>query len=335
MLPIDLNWLDTEYAGQDIDAAKFFVERARQNLIKELSKNGKININPEEATMKVRLDTEAYMRAARQSKVVKDTAERAHVRILDQIRSNDLFRNSKEEYQTFHEFLMDRIPEYESDSELSNLLFMLEEFLPILAQLPKEFQPDSILKMGKDGNFTRAKAAVPMMRKVVDEFNSVGEEYNKVILVEEKKLKNLSTKLKITSPDSPRFPELMSQVQEVSSRLEKIREEQTETLRSAGENFRDKTIEIIEVVTNKSVPAWGPGGVMDVLKKGETKIRTHSGYELLAPNGETTLMITIPMRYVQLFKTATRGFAIWDVTDPKIVLKDFSTLYFGGKDENR
>ena len=125
------------------------------------------------------------MDAAPQADEMANAMDRAKFRILMSIEKHKLYHLSKHEYETFEEYLTDRLAMSVNKSETSQLVFLIEQFIPIASKLGDNFDVNELLKMREA--WSKAKETVPYLRQQINLFMNATKSLETEIVTTEQK----------------------------------------------------------------------------------------------------------------------------------------------------
>ena len=267
-----------------------------------------------------------HIAAAQQADSIRDTAERTWHRLIWRIKTNRYFEYTEEEYETLEEFLIDRYVRLrEKSTERYDLLFLMEHFLPMLAKIGGDWAPENVLKFQQ--YFSKTKAAIPAMKKIMQEYNDVDRELQEIISAKEKELQKQQLILGSTEPGTPKFEKAMEVVTEISDALPALRDEAQEVIEEAGRQFQAKVSKVIDTISNVHIPTWGAGGVGDVLNDTGEKGKIIEGYRCDSRR-EVYFIIPVRTREAGLIQAALRDVVEFKIADPRIPYKKFQQKFF-------
>lgn len=319
-------WFHETYDGMETDMADEIFKAIRIKTIAGLN-----NVSEKElktAEVQARIEAEALMAAAQHMDALGDATQRAFLKMVWKIYHDQAHRIGKDEYESIEEFLVDRIPRLkEKSGELSDTMFLLEHFLPLLAQVGKDWSPDKMLRLRE--KWSKTRAAVPNMRNLVRQFNDKVDAVQQPIKEREKDLKRLKVTLQTEPPDSGSYKQAYAATEQIAAELPELQKKADKVMEEAGEEFQQGVEKIFDVISDTSIPTWGHGGVGEKLKETEpTTTQSFDGYRVLAPNKEVFFMIKVPERYAQLVETALRTIINFKISDPILFYNEIQAKFF-------
>ena len=259
--------------------------------------------------------TEAGVQANR----VQGAADRASAMLLQLIQKNGYYRMIKGEYTDIREFLADKYDGMEEGSpRLSDVVFLQEVVVPTIIKLGNGTVKD-LLKM-KD-HWSKTTAAVPWLRDSARIMLEVEKAYNKTIEGIEMEIKDVDVRLEIFPEDE----ELKEQAKLLNSSYESEIKRRDEDLEQASKQFKAKFVKAIQVITNPSVPTWGPNGVGEMLKRGNQQVR-FEGSKCQVGDREVAFLIYVPREYERAVEAMTRQLIEFGDTDGKLMVASLGQL---------
>ena len=322
-------WLSAEeYPDMVSDIATDLVISHYWRLVDETEKKLKAAKAPEmDDALRQQLLNEATMKAAQQATLLESTADRATYALLWKINSSNLHLTARDEYETFEEFLRDRIPDIAQKSMLSDTLFLLQKLIPILNGMDKNWSAKELLKL-KD-HWSKTRAAIPVLRRFVNMVEDAHQaRKDRLADLEKKKTKLMYTQR--TTQDVGEKEEIETELEELEETIEEAEKETKEQVEAVEEVFAEKMHKAITLISNPDIPVAGEDGIKAVLARNgghpEDDFVKFSGTQHLH-KGKTLFVLEVPDRYSNAVQNALRNLATFGTADIAAVLDDLSKKY--------
>jgi hypothetical protein len=331
-------WLTEDYEGNEADIAEiqfsamYWVlrEKAEAKLVeaKEPIYTEQQLIETEEGRLfQSRLMVEALSKATVQSSKKKNAFDRAFLILANRLKQTGFYRMVSEEYPTIEEWLADQIVDLPPGSgELSNVTFLLNEFLPMIDVIGNGFTAEDLMKLKEYKSKTYA--SIPHLRYVTNLAANTKVKYEEDIQKTEKQISKLENKLPIASGSKKR---------ELQEQVDLLRLSKTELIKEAAEAEAENYYQVkkalertLEVIQDTSIPAWGPNGVRDILKSGQPTIfeADKCYYVDNDKRKQVIFQIAVPVSYEHAVESMLRKLVEFSNTDGRQMIKALSYMIF-------
>lgn len=300
-----VEWLAVDKTDKEV--LRDLIESVKENLLggREVTEN-----------IQEMVDAKVHLEAAARADILHGTFERVRDRLFWIINNEGYYRYAIEEFNTFQEFLEGRFAHLKNKSAI---LFMVNELLPMLAQVGADWAPENIL--GLQENYSKTVAAIPFMREAVGALRAVDQEYKEILQDKEKERKSLARRARnLDNPeDAQQAAGELQALEDID--IPAIQDEAQKSIQSATDEFRKKFETVLNTIANPSIPTWGEGGVSDTLKAtSHNPMEIVGGYRLEA-NRKVVFIVTVPPRQAGLIEHALRAIVDFHVTDPIIPIE--------------
>lgn len=269
----------------------------------------------EQTMINARVIVESLIGSANTAGTLVEKSERARFYLLYQLHVNN--RWAVDEYNSFEEFVNARLVAVRSDSERSDLIFMIKQFVPMMKQLTGEDWAKNMKDWQK--HYSRVRAGTPAMRDVVEEVRMAATYNDKEIEKIEKKLRKLEQKKPKTAVEKAAID---AEVAEHTKALKVLGVQKQVAIQHATNKFTKRAKEIADVITNPEIPVNGPNGVRRVLSRGKV---TFNGWMSVLKD-KTVFVFSVPSNYGDSVESALGSFIEFTNTDPKILPTDLRSI---------
>lgn len=172
-------WLRESYPGMEADMAKDLHSSRFWREFGDYYEKQEFSGNDLDRAV-----AEAYSDSAVHANTLKGGMDRVFTLMMWKIRKTGLYMLLSGEHENIREWLLAKLDAGDiSDSERSNVLYLLEEFLPALDSV--NFDPDELLLIPE--KWTAARAAVPHLRRITQLYRQELEAKEALLAETEKK----------------------------------------------------------------------------------------------------------------------------------------------------
>lgn len=326
-------WVYEEYDGAEQDIAsdifaiiywRLRIDAEKKAALANQSVNFDTNIS-----QKARLISDSIQKSLEHAETLSGSMDRAFMSLLYIYSKNGLYRNTREEYQSIQEYLIDKIPRVSADSgELSNILYLLHHFFPLLEQIENGWQAKDLLKI-KD-NWAKMRASIPYLRDLTKTLVNTQKFYDNALeqnSVTISKLKESITKEK----DDKAKKQMTIELTRVEHEKEKLQKSRVIEEKKATEKFQkgfDKTLKLLQ---DASVPAWGPNSIGKLLQAERNKPIIFDGQMTIVQGlsgPEVAFTLVVPEMYSVTVESLMKNLAKFQLTDGKVMVKKLAEDVF-------
>lgn len=257
-----------------------------------------------------RLTAQAYARAMQDSDRLQGMMERAKIFYLYNLKTYDRYRLLGE-YDNLEEFLIDRLPHLaERDGERSNVMFLLNELIPLLKQIDNDYAQKLIVMQN---NYSRMREAVPAFQRATKNLKSSVNAHKSEIEKRQKEIEKLGTKFaKAKTPEEKKVIEKESI--KLQNEINELQEDTKVIEDNAIKEYSSTIDEIIETISNPSIPTGGPNGIRNYLKRKEIII--FKG-DMAILKESSIFVVEVPSDYQQTIQNMLSTLVDFHITDPK------------------
>jgi hypothetical protein len=313
---------DVDEMTNDIQSAIFWGEVPK---LTYMDKNGEIHSKPKDLPVEkwyqeviknqpevadqqlinARLSANTFTSAVEITGKLMGKAERGLMLFLYESKKNKRYMNTQHEYETFEEFLLDKLPYLmDKPGEKSNVMFLLTQMLPLVSQLGIDGQAAAVF--GSEGNYTKVRECVPFMRKATVRFEQASQAYDEEIQESEKKISRKSEKLMRMKPDDPERKIIHEEIQSLNKHLTMIKEDQEIVKKNASLELKESMGMMLEAIADPSIPSHGPNGIGKILFRSGDKV-SFTGAMSLIPK-KTAFYFVVPVEYQGAVESAMASF---------------------------
>ena len=318
-------WFTESYDGMEADIADDILSAIYHSRLKALNETGKVETQ-EDAVIASTLIADALMASVEQLDNIDDGAQRAMMRNIWSVHSNNYHRMTKEEYDTPTEWLIDKIPTLKKNdkSTLSNILFLLEHFFPMLEKIGNGWEPEKLLAI-RD-NWSKARETLPTLRQLLIDLESAPKPIQERIVEQVEKQEKLKMEAMVLE-GTPKEEEALKKVEVVGKDIEKLIDKQEKVVEKAQEVFTKEVGRVLDLIADEKVTVnVGPNSVKAILSNPDKKYTVFEGLQAIIP-GHTIFYVVVKSGYERTMQSATKNFVNWQVTDPAVIKRDVDKLF--------
>lgn len=264
-----------------------------------------------------RLIANGYSNSMVNADKLKSKSERAFMYYLYQMKVDNRYMLTGE-FTSFEQFLIEKLPYlYDKPGERGNILFLLEEMLPLLKEIDENLVSQFTVL---EDYYSRTREAVPAMKDAVRNVNMAVAAHKKTVENKRKEIEKLNRKLpKANNEEKKKLEETIGkinhEIKTIESDMELIED-------VAKDKFVEDVSTIISTITDPNVPVHGVNGVSALLKRNRKVIRI-KGHMSMMPN-KTVFVFAVPSQYTDTIQNNI-DFVDFSNTDPlklEGILKD-------------
>jgi len=315
-------WFTEDYPGRDKDIADDLFAviywKIREEKEAEAKKKGSTYLPDKDLAKQSQLFAEALMKAGQDAEGNSAAFEQAFVRIAYSVKRNGYFRMTQDEYSSIEEWLIDKVPA-KKGAELSNIMYLINVFIPTVEQVGLE--QDELYKLRE--NWSKTKAAVPVLRSKTDAIYAVEEVYEPAIQEEKNLIFNLSALKTDALPGSPERENLSKEIEERKEKLFKLEKEKEEVEEVARQDFVQTFHKALEVITNPKIPVDGINGVADHLRG---NVVCFTGEKCYIAQGGVVYTMVVPTDYELATESMLRNLVSFIPTDGAVIMNSLGNL---------
>jgi len=312
-------WFTETYDGMETDIADDILSAIYYSRRKTLGKKE----TEEDAVVASTLIADALMCSVEQLDSVGDATERAMMRNIWSVHSNNFHRMTKEEYDTPTEWLIDKIPTLKKDdkSSLSNILFLLEHFFPMLEKIGHGWEPEKLLSI-RD-NWSKARETLPTLRQLLIDLTSaplpIDERIKEQITLKEQAQVEI-----VVYEGTAKETKLREKIETIDKNIEKLQEKQETVIEKAQEVFTKEVGRVLDLIADEKITVnVGPNSVKAILSNPDRKYTVFNGLQAIVP-GHTVFYVVVKSGYERTMISATKNFVEWQVTDPTVIKQEIT-----------
>lgn len=299
---------DTQEMIQDIYAALFYREVSRMKIgDKTMPENmGVIDWYHEVAAtlgendvqiMQAQLVSRALSSSMETADGMKGKSDRAFMFFLYQLKMNNRYQMLGE-YDSFEEYLVDKLPRLnENSGERSDIMFMLDEFIPLLKSLGSEWV-EKLTEL--QDYYTKVRGAVPSMRIAMRELTAAAELHEEQIEKNKKQVSKLEDK-KRREKNPEKIKEIEHEIAHVETHTKKLTTERKIAQEVAVESFKENTERIMKAVVDPNIKTAGINGIAHQLKRG--KAEEFKGFVGMTDR-HAVFVFAVPSKYMNAVQSA-------------------------------
>jgi hypothetical protein len=320
-------WLIEEYQGMEKDIADDIYAAIYWKLrgeAEEKAMNAKKKFEPDnDLNIQAQLIADSITEAATQANRLQSGAERASHQLIQIINDMGLFRMVREEYDNIEQWLADRIPELPAGSGgLSNANYLHNIFLPLVREYGNGLSTQALLELKE--NWSKTQAAVPFMRQSSKELMDTDTSYQREIESVAVKVEKLSKKIgKTKNPEEKQA--LQDEIQSLDEAKSNLEQERLEVMKETTKKFKKNFEKVLKVITDPSVPAWGPNNVTQILQQA-SGVKIFEGDKCYLGDGRVVYQIVLPADYERTMERFCRQFCEFSATDGAIMVSALGKL---------
>lgn len=326
-------WFLEDYEGAEQDAARDIYTAIFWQLRKIEIEEGR-NTNLQETVVKARSIATAMLHAAEHAEKLSDTMQRAFFTLLTKVSDHGMQKMTAAEYTTVEEWLIDRLlTGNRSRGEISNIVFLVEQLMPMFKQIGGPYAPERLLAIKE--NYSRAKAAIPFLRRNMQVFNKKIEAVVEELREEEKTVKNLEEKLSFLDPKDNKYKQITQELYAHKKTLERIEKEKPKVEAAAVAEWTQNMEKALAVIENKDVKAWGtPEEVTVANLLWEREIDIYKGYMTQGKDCQIFLCV-VPISLAHGVERSLKNFVEFSITDSITMPKTISEALVKGAEKCR
>ena len=268
------------------------------------------------------------MDAAPQADEMANAMERAKFRILMTIDKYKLYHLAKREYDSFEEYLTDRLTMSENKSETSQLVFLIDQFIPIVNKLGDNFDVNELLKMREA--WSKAKETVPYLRQQINLFLNATKPIDTEIENVTTYLDKLEFRSTITEEGDKELEEIKESIKIQSKKKKDLEKKKGKLIEEANVELQEAVVKVLNVVADPDVSPDGPAGISKILQSGKSREHLMVQADMYLLPKSTAFYLEVPEGYARAVESGLRTFVTFNIRETSDLFRHWNTIR-GGK----
>lgn len=324
------NYYSEAYVGMEQDMAEDILATMYWKRRDQLEADGKWETEEKSASHALMI-ANVIMDAAPQADEMANAMERAKFRILMSIEKHKLYHLAKNEYDTFEEYLTDRLTMSSNKSETSQLVFLINQFIPIVSKLGDNFDVNELLKMREA--WSKAKETVPYLRQQINLFLNATKPLDAEIETTEKYLDKLEFRATVIEKEDKEYEEIKETIKVQTKKVKTLQKKKEQVVEEASAELQEAVVKVLNVVADPEVSPDGPAGISKILQTGKSREHLMINGDMYLLPTSTVFYLEAPQGYARAVESSLRQFVTFTIRETGELFRHWQEKR-GGKSMN-